>query len=607
MSMLKIAPRARVFGFCLMLVALAGGAMPAVVHAQLGVQPAEQAPAETPELPPDPLNRRSPEGVVFGLLEALAEQDYRRAAQYLDLSALPRIRRGTHGPQLARQLQSVLDQAGQIQSPRQLSNDPEGNLNDGLPADLERFATVRTEVGRRELLLERRDDPELGPIWLVSADTVAEISELAAAVGVGLLERFLPAELADGPRLGGVPLGQWLVLLLLAVAAYLVAWLVIGVAAFLVSRTWRGSQDGYVLRFLRSALVPMRLFAAVWIFSLAAFFLGVSIIARQYFGIAAEVVAWIALAWLAWRAVDTFADFSVEKLTLRGQVSALSALKFFRRGAKVALMLVAGMTVLEALGFDITAGLAALGIGGLALALGAQKTVENLVGSLTLIADRPVRVGDFCRFGDKIGTVEDIGMRSTRIRTLDRTVITIPNGEFSSLQIENFAHRDRFWFHPKLALRYETTADQIRYLLVELRSLLYAHPKVDPESARVRFIGLGATSLDLDVFSYILTTDFDEFLEVQEDLILRIMDVVEQSGTGFAFPSQTVYVAQDQGLAEDKRRLAEAQVRAWKEKGELQLPRFDPERIAALRNSIDYPPPGSALRQPPGEEPSGRP
>lgn len=166
-----------------------------------------------------------------------------------------------------------------------------------------------------------------------------------------------------------------------------------------------------------------------------------------------------------------------------GQVSALSAMRFFRRGAKAALAAIALMAILETLRFDITAGLAALGIGGLALALGAQKTVENLVGSLTLIADRPVRIGDYCSFGDSSGTVEDIGMRSTRIRTLDRSIITVPNGQFSSLQLTNYAFRDKFLFSPVLKLRYETSADQIRYLLVELRALLYGHPLVDPASA----------------------------------------------------------------------------------------------------------------------------
>jgi len=586
---------------CLWLLALLLAAvaplLPRAAGAQASAEPAAQSrPAEAPPLPPDPLNRRNPQEAVFGLLAALAEQDYQRAAQYMDLSGLPKARREAQGALRARQLQAVLDHAGWIQSPRQLSESPDGHLDDGLAPELERFAAIRAAEGRVDLLLERSDHPELGLIWLVAADTVAALPALAAGLDAGLLERLLPEQLIGGPRLAGAPLGQWLVLLVVALLSYLLAWLLIGVALRVATRGLRRARSRYVLRFLDSSLVPLRLFAAVWIFSLAAFFLGASIIARQYFGIAAEVVAWLALAWLAWRLIDSASEASLERLTARGQLSARSALHFFRRSAKVVLGAIAVMTVLETLGYDVSTALAALGIGGIALALGAQKTVENLVGGLSLIADRPMRVGDFCRVGDIVGTVEDIGMRSTRIRTLDRTIITVPNGELSAQKIENFAQRDRFWFHPLLRLRYDTSPDQIRYLLVEIRALLYAHPRVNPNPARVRFVGLDATSLDLEVFAYLDAKDGDEFLEIQEDLFLRIMETVEKSGTGFALPAQTVFVGSDPGIAQDKAREAREKLREWVEQGELQLPNFRPERIEALRNSIPYPPQGSAQR-----------
>ena len=152
--------------------------------------------------------------------------------------------------------------------------------------------------------------------------------------------------------------------------------------------------------------------------------------------------------------------------------------------------------------------MAGLGVGGIAVALAAQKTVENFIGGITLYADQPVRVGEFCRFGGTVGTVEDVGLRSTRVRTLDRTIVTIPNSEFSNFQIENFARRDRIWYHPTLNVHYETTPDQIRYILVEARRMLYAHPKVDSASARIRFVGFGRASLDLEVFSYVTVTDY---------------------------------------------------------------------------------------------------
>jgi MscS family membrane protein len=190
--------------------------------------------------------------------------------------------------------------------------------------------------------------------------------------------------------------------------------------------------------------------------------------------------------------------------------------------------------------------------------------------------------------------VEEVGLRSTRIRTLDRTVVSIPNGHFASLDLENFTLRDRIWLHPTIGLRYETTPDQLRHVLVQIRQMLYAHPRVDPRPARIRFVNFGAYSLDLEIFAYVQTSDFDEFLAIREDIYLRIMDIVAESGTGFAFPSQTTYLARDQGLDDAKRTAAEAQVEAWRQEGALNLPDFPPETVATLDGTIDYPPRGSA-------------
>ena len=164
-----------------------------------------------------------------------------------------------------------------------------------------------------------------------------------------------------------------------------------------------------------------------------------------------------------------------------------------------------------------------------------------------MIADQPLRVGDFCEVDGTTGTVEQIGMRSTRLRTGDRTLVVIPNGQLASQKIENYAHRDRLLFNPAFNVRYETTPNQMRDLLDALRTILRSHSLVNPDPARVRFTGLTTDSLTIEVYSYIDTRDYSEFLEVQEDLTLRIMEAVAASGTDFAFPSQTIYMAKDTG------------------------------------------------------------
>lgn len=239
--------------------------------------------------------------------------------------------------------------------------------------------------------------------------------------------------------------------------------------------------------------------------------------------------------------------------------------------------------------------LAGLGLGGLAVALAAQSTLQNFISGITLYFDKPIAVGDYCKFGDKSGTVEFIGMRSTRIRTAARTLLTVPNSEFSNMQIENYAQRDRMLLNPTLQLRYEASPDQLRYLLVELRRLLLSHPKVAADPLRVRFAGFGLHSLDIDVLAYIMSNDDSEFAAIREDIYLRIMQVVEVSGAKLAVPSVVHYNTADALPDKGDARASEEQVKRWRDEGNLPFPDFCWQDKADLRETLDYPPEGSVL------------
>ena len=202
---------------------------------------------------------------------------------------------------------------------------------------------------------------------------------------------------------------------------------------------------------------------------------------------------------------------------------------------------------LATFGVNLTATLAGLGIGGLALAFAAQKSLENVFGGLALLADKAVSLGDMCRLGGQQGEIEDITLWATRIRTLDRTVVSIPNGAVMTGQIENLTRRDKFWFHPIVGLPYETTPAQMRQVLEGVRQLLVADPRVETEGSRARFVRLGDSSLDVEVFAYVRVETQVEFLAVQEELLLRILELVETAGTSIAFPSRTVYMRQEKG------------------------------------------------------------
>jgi len=199
-------------------------------------------------------------------------------------------------------------------------------------------------------------------------------------------------------------------------------------------------------------------------------------------------------------------------------------------------------------GLPVVGILAGVGVGGLAVALAAQTTLSNLLGSLNLFADRPMRVGDFCQYGDKIGTIEHIGLRSSRIRAIDRTVTTVPNGELAQLPITNYSRRDRMLFQKRFDLRHETTPDQLRLLLIRLREMLLAHPRVSDDPARVRLVDFASSSIQVEIFAYVTTPDWNDFLAVQEDLLLRIRDMVNEIAGGFAFPSRTIYGPRDPDL-----------------------------------------------------------
>jgi MscS family membrane protein len=249
----------------------------------------------------------------------------------------------------------------------------------------------------------------------------------------------------------------------------------------------------------------------------------------------------------------------------------------------IALIALVILHVTSSIGIPITPVLAGLGVGGLAVALAAQSTIENVIGGLTLFGDRPVRVGEFCRFGDTLGTVEEIGLRSTRIRTLERTVVTVPNAEFSKMELENLNLRDQMLLRTTLGLRYETTAEQLRGVLAELYELLRAHPKVAKEPLWVRFAGFGAYSLDVEIFAYIDSRARPEFLAIREEIFLRVMDLIDAAGTGFAFPSETHYLAQDPGLkAAQGGRPPRATAALWRSR-DLSPPAPDADELTAAK------------------------
>ena len=519
-------------------------------------EPVAEQPAAAPA--PDPFGRETPRGAITGLLQALADADYLRAAQYFpeggSLQSETEDAVTTDDQEdpaeetqadlnrradLARKLQIALDRGGSLLAFPLLSNSPTGAIDDGLAENREEVGKLSSEEGAASILLQQYAAADNRMHWRIAPETTEAIAEFVAE------EAVEEAINEDEITLAGAPLVDWLKLVALALIAFAAFRLLAALLMALMRRAVADHDTSPIYRFLHAAMPPLSLYLAVLTFYATAGELEVSIVARQTLLRYAAIVAWIALAWFALRLVDAIARVVTGRMHRAERRQAVTIVSFLRRGAKVLLLAIALVAVLDTVGLDVTTGIAALGIGGLALALGAQKTIENLVGSVTLIADKPVQVGDAAQIGDVFGTVEDIGMRSTLVRTQNRTLVSIPNGYLASERIENYALRDRFLFHQTIGVTYDTNAEQMERLLGELRTIIADDGHILDDDARVRFHGFGDSALQIEIFAYFNTRSYPESLAMQETLLFAIMRKLDELGIAFAFPTQTIHVQND--------------------------------------------------------------
>jgi MscS family membrane protein len=546
--------------------------------------------------PQDPFNRGAPRGSMHGFLTASRARDYARAAEYLDLRGLPSDEQD-RGPELARRLKTVLDQTIWVDIGN-LSDSNAGTPNDGLPAWQDRIGDIETRQGAVSLLMQRVPRPGDGVrIWKISAATVALVPELHAEFEPLWLEEWLPFVFFEEDLLG-VELWKWLALALLLAVASLVALLVAGTTTRLIGLILTRGHEGFDSRIVHLVRGPVGLALTVVLFDLGRRPVGLALTFRGTLVILERVLLVVAAAWLVFRLIDLAALALRIRAERRGTQGVIPILVPGARLAKLSIVLIGALGVLGTLGVNISAAVAGLGVGGIAVALAAQRTLENLIGGITLYADKPVSVGDFCRWGDQIGTVEEIGLRSTRIRTLERTVVTVPNAVLCQMELDNFMKRDRRLLRTTLQLRYETKPDQMRFILAKLRELLLGHPMATPDPARVRFTGYGDYSKNVEIFAYLFCQDQNTFLAIQEDILLRMEDIINAAGSGFAFPSQTAYLARDGGFDEERISEVVAEVEQWRAGGKLPFPEFEDQQREQIEDVLDYPPEGSPGHRP---------
>ncbi len=485
----------------------------------------------------DPLGRSTPRGTVLGFIRAGNRGDYEQAANYLDTR-----QHGDLAQELARQLQTILDRETSIDLNRVSRLAEGGPANAGKP-DRYLVGVAGTSSDKMEIWLDRIQRGDNPPVWLFSETTLEHVPEVYQDLGeIPTIERHLPGWLKV--VVFSLPLWRWIVFLvsipLMLLFGYFLVRLLKWLFTILANRV--GWEAG-VSR-TKGLVAPLRLVLFGLLFLLYGSFSD-TLLGRAFWYNLGNALIVFGATWLFMRVFGLLTELTLARLKRNQSFDRIALAGLMGRLAQVGVLTIGILIVLRRAGINLTAALTGLGIGGLAVAFAAQKTLENLFGGIMIISDRPVRIGDSCKVGDVIGNVVDIGLRSTRIRTQDRTIVTIPNGQLAIVSLENYSLRDKFWFHPTIALSQQTTKGQMDTLLRNIRAMLDRHSKVQSETMRVRLIGIRTASLDVEVFAYVMAVDFEKFLGIQEELILEILAIVEATGTELALPTQVTHLVKD--------------------------------------------------------------
>lgn len=494
--------------------------------------------AEKAALAPPSRNQDTPRNAVYDFLMLAREGNWKSAARHLEQpnSGWPEEEKPER---LARALKSILDARLRIDL-----DSISDAASDGRPAEAGRagqrpvsLGEVATRDGSVEVTLVRNNGE-----WYFSADTVLGIPAAARSVG-SWWTTALPTFFTD-VRLAEIELWQWIGLAAIAIVGIL--------AGMTVSRLLRrgatvGAEHGLgaVALTISAIATPVGFLLSFVAMRLADGFLALSIAARENLSLGLRAATVFVVAWAVVRWIRAMSQLLEKKLEARGVAEAVGIVRIGRVIAAALVYLLGASAALQIFGLDLSAVIAGLGIGTAALALASQQTLGNLFGGASVLADRVLKPGDTVNIGGTVGTVERIGIRSTQVRTLDRTLLVIANGDLAQSRVEKMSERDAFRLNATLGLRYETTSRQMRAIVDAIRSLLENDAMVDRESVRVHFLVFNNSSLDIDIKALIKTEDAAKYRETLERLNLAFMDVIDRNGSGFAFPSQTVYLARD--------------------------------------------------------------
>jgi MscS family membrane protein len=536
--------QAYTFGFAVVILIWAGSA----VHAPAQLKaPAAEPPKAEPTAKLDPLGRETPRRALMGFLTHEQRGDFATGARYFQLPPGKK----TDLVQLAKELRVLAPNfKGDINL---LSDDPDGELDPGLPPGQVRAGVIKVGGVTADVILVRVDDPVAGKIWLLSQQSLESIPKLYALVVAKPptpADRFRTA-IRGGPQLLGMSSRQWLGWVLSIPASWVLAWLL----TFLISAPRRAL---YKIRKLPFRTVwetpigmPLRCMIATLLHGFFVYMLQPPLLYRAYYGRFLAALLAGCFAWFASRLSDQGFNVALDRTRTRSK-GGESILILMQKLNRVGIFIIAAVVALAFLGLNVSAALTGLGIGGLAVALGAQKTLDNLIGGVSLLMDKALQVGDFCKIGDRLGTVADIGLRSIKLRTLDQNLLVVPNGMLAQMQFENMKARPKLLISQNFSLRIETKIDQLRFVLDSVQTMLNEEPAIESGTSRVRVTSFAGAAYDLELFAYGKTSDWTELTAIRQDVVLKIAGIVEAAGTQFAAPTRLTYLSREVGIDAEK-------------------------------------------------------
>jgi len=485
---------------------------------------------------PDSFGRDTPRHTVQGFIKALGDNDYLLASNYLNLS------KSDNPTTVVRQFKQALDAGGRFQPDLQINNTPEGNLSDQLPPSQENVGVINVGDKSVPLVLERVASKQGEQYWQFSNDTLSSIPEVIENYQPTLVSRYTIDSL-DGKKLFGYQISDILAALAIIVSSFIFTYIVVWLLYYLLKLTYPRLR-GETLPLPNNVILPLTVVITALILAEVMVYAGISVTLREPIKRFTDIASWVATTWLLLRVIDSIFTRAVNLSYKKNYTERVSILGLMRKVVKALLLIFAVIVIFGNLGFDLTTGIAALGVGGLALALGAQKTIENLVGSVVVVADSPVRIGDYCSFGNQAGTVIDIGIRSSRVRTLNRTIVTVPNSDFSSMQIENYTSRDMFHFLHNLYIKRNADIDVVFKMVKKLDQFLDEHELTNQEWNQANISELRQDCYVIQLRAYINAVDSIEFYRKQDDLLVDVLTLVKKYDVEHALPTQQLIVNQ---------------------------------------------------------------